>query len=59
MELFKCEDPRSCAAVQRELLEKGRKVVKIPLQGPQVVVHVTSSLSAGAIDAELAAQESA
>ncbi|KAF8573011.1 hypothetical protein K439DRAFT_1625363 [Ramaria rubella] len=56
LELFKRENPRSCAAVQKELWEKGRKVAKIPLQGPQVVVHFTTGLSAEDIEAELAAQ---
>ncbi|KAF8577000.1 hypothetical protein K439DRAFT_1622420 [Ramaria rubella] len=40
----------------RGSFEKGRKVAKIPLQGPQVIVYFTSSLSAEAIEAELVGQ---
>ncbi|KAF8575338.1 hypothetical protein K439DRAFT_1623685 [Ramaria rubella] len=56
LELLKHENPGSSAAVQRELWEKGRKVAKIPSQGPQVIVHFTTGLSAEEIEAELAAQ---
>ncbi|KAF8575646.1 hypothetical protein K439DRAFT_1623441 [Ramaria rubella] len=55
LELFKRENPGSCAAVQKELWEKGRKVAKITLQGPQVVFHFTTGLLAEDIEAELAA----